>query len=73
MTTLDSPMPAFRPKYNDWAAFFQGLPLSKGQVYSGPLKDSSLRAACHRASVDGKRYCLDVNKETGIRSIWRVQ
>ena len=68
-----TPMPTFRPKYANWPVFFSGLPLNKGQLYTGPLKDASLRAACRRASVNGARYCLDINKETGQRSIWRVQ
>jgi len=64
-------MPKFLPRYTSWKIKLEKLQPRQFVLVEGEIKDQSVRAACSRASKNGKRFCF--HSQNGIRTVWRVE
>jgi hypothetical protein len=73
METVTNPthIPAFPKPYAKWKPMLLALEVNQYIRVSGEWKENTLRQACLRSSINGRRYRL--HKENGEVQIWRMQ
>lgn len=73
METILNPtnIPNFPKPYQNWKSLLDPLQPNQYVKVSGEWKDNTLRQACRRASIGGRRYRL--HKEGGEIQLWRLQ
>ena len=73
METIINPtvIPKFPKPYAKWKAALLKLEPNQYLRVTGEWKDNTLRQACRRASIGGRRFCL-LREGTEIQ-LWRVE